>query len=98
MTTKAHFRQSEESLIDMLRTIQKELATHRTMMLNIQVRLSQLEHVLAGNNALVALYDPHAAQDNAQLANRSRADEDWSRHGACRDSMGHRDHATIDTN
>ncbi|KAH6639208.1 hypothetical protein C7974DRAFT_388031 [Boeremia exigua] len=42
-TTKAELRQSNQQMFEMLQTLQTELATHRTLMLDIQSRLSFLE-------------------------------------------------------
>lgn len=43
-TTKSALRQSNQLLIEMLQNIQVELAAHRTIMLDIQHRVSHLEH------------------------------------------------------
>ncbi|KAL1596482.1 hypothetical protein SLS60_009128 [Paraconiothyrium brasiliense] len=43
-TTKSELRQTNSVLVDMLQNIQNELATHRKILLNIQNRVSTLEH------------------------------------------------------
>ncbi|KAJ4299877.1 hypothetical protein N0V90_005124 [Kalmusia sp. IMI 367209] len=43
-TTKSQLRQTNTILVEMLQSIQTELATHRTIMLDIQHRVSHLEH------------------------------------------------------
>ncbi|KAF2876053.1 hypothetical protein BDV95DRAFT_603436 [Massariosphaeria phaeospora] len=43
-TTKSQLRQSNHLLIEMLQNIQTELSAHRTIMLDIQHRVSHLEH------------------------------------------------------
>ncbi|KAH7121061.1 hypothetical protein B0J11DRAFT_569824 [Dendryphion nanum] len=43
-TTKSELRRSNNLLIEMLQNIQTELNTHRTIMLDIQHRVSHLEH------------------------------------------------------
>ncbi|KAJ8118698.1 hypothetical protein OPT61_g385 [Boeremia exigua] len=43
-TTKSELRQSNQQMFEMLQNLQAELATHRALMLDIQSRLSFLEH------------------------------------------------------
>lgn len=43
-TTKSKLRKSNHNLIEMLQSIQTELTAHRSIMLDIQSRLSHLEH------------------------------------------------------
>lgn len=43
-TTKSELRQSNQQMFEMLESLQSELATHRAIMLDIQSRLSFLEH------------------------------------------------------
>jgi hypothetical protein len=53
-TTKSQLRQTNSILVDMLQNIQNELAAHRTILLNIQDRVSTLEdesNASAGNDA-----------------------------------------------
>lgn len=57
-TTKSQLRHSNHLLIEMLQNIQTELSTHRTIMLDIQHRVSHLEHE---SNASVNGDSPRAA-------------------------------------
>jgi hypothetical protein len=57
-TTKSQLRQTNNILIHMLNNIQTELAAHRTIMLDIQHRVSHLEHE---SSASVGIDTPRAA-------------------------------------
>jgi len=57
-TTKSQLRQTNQVLIHMLSNIQSELAAHRTIMLDIQHRVSHLEYE---SNASVNMDTPRAA-------------------------------------
>ena len=70
-TTKSELRRSNNLLVEMLQNIQAELATHRTIMLDIQQRVSHLEHEAKESPVKPHNQTPHKAALHALEANSS---------------------------
>lgn len=68
-TTKSQLRQTNQVLIQMLGNIQQELAAHRTIMLDIQQRVSHLEYE---SNASASPSTPRAALNKLEGQGASR--------------------------